>query len=90
MIVYVYEKLSDGLHRYNQGVELYNEGRRAKKNVVLLVYGGEDHGLRQKANQVDYHRRIMEWFGHYLKGEPAAPWITNGVSFLDKDKAAWR
>jgi hypothetical protein len=28
----------------------------------------------------------MEWFGHYLKGEPAAPWITSGVSFLDKDK----
>jgi hypothetical protein len=40
------------------GVELYNEGRRAKKNVVLLVYGSEDHGLRQKANQIDYHHRI--------------------------------
>jgi hypothetical protein len=30
----------------------------------------------------------MEWFGHYLKGEPAAPWIVNGVKFLDKGKAA--
>jgi dipeptidyl aminopeptidase/acylaminoacyl peptidase len=81
---------ADGTVFWHQGVELYNEGRRAKKNVVLLVYGGEDHGLRQKANQVDYHRRIMEWFGHYLKGEPAAPWITNGVSFLDKDKPTLR
>ena len=51
------------------------------------MYGGEDHGLRQKANQIDYHRRIMEWFGHYLKGEPAAPWIGTGVSFLAKEAA---
>lgn len=79
---------ADGTVFWHQGVELYNEARRAKKNVVLLVYGGEDHGLRQKANQVDYHHRIMEWFGHYLKGEPAAPWITDGVKFLDKGKAA--
>ncbi len=79
---------ADGTVFWHQGVELYNEARRAKKNVVLLVYGGEDHGLRQKANQVDYHQRIMQWFGHYLKGEPAAPWITDGVKFLDKGKAA--
>jgi dienelactone hydrolase len=77
---------SDGTVFWHQGVELYNAARRAKKDVVLLVYGGEDHGLRQKANQIDYHRRIMDWFGHYLKGEPAKPWITSGVSFLEKDK----
>jgi dienelactone hydrolase len=77
---------ADGTVFWHQGVELYNAARRAKKDVVLLVYGGEDHGLRQKANQVDYHRRIMDWFGHYLKGEPAKPWITTGVSFLDKEK----
>ena len=35
---------SDGTVFYHQGVELYNIARRAKKNVVLLVYGGEDHG----------------------------------------------
>jgi dienelactone hydrolase len=78
---------ADGTVFWHQGVELYNEARRARKNVVLLVYGGEDHGLRQKANQIDYHHRIMEWFGHYLKGEAAAPWITSGVSFLEKGKA---
>ena len=77
---------ADGTVFWHQGVELYNAARRAKKDVVLLVYGGEDHGLRQKANQVDYHRRIMAWFGHYLKGEPAEPWITSGVTFLDRDK----
>jgi dienelactone hydrolase len=77
---------SDGTVFYHQGVELYNIARRAKKNVVLLEYAGEDHGLRKKANQIDYQRRIFAWFGHYLKDEPAAPWITNGESFLDHER----
>jgi dienelactone hydrolase len=77
---------ADGTVFWHQGVELYNAARRAKKDVVLLVYGGEDHGLRQKANQLDYHHRILEWFGHYLKGDPAPPWITSGVRFLERDK----
>ena len=54
----------------------YNIARRAGKNVVVVAYAGEDHGLRKKPNQVDYHHRIQQWFDHYLKGEPAAPWIT--------------
>ena len=67
---------NDGTVFWHQGVELYNIARRARKDVVLLVYAGEDHGLRKKANQIDYQRRILEWFGHYLKGEPARRWIT--------------
>ncbi len=77
---------NDGTVFWHQAVELYNIARRAKKDVVMLVYGGEDHGLRKKANQVDYQRRIHEWFGHYLKDEPAAPWITKGWSFLEREQ----
>jgi dipeptidyl aminopeptidase/acylaminoacyl peptidase len=72
----------DGTVFYHQGVELYNIARRAGKNVVLIEYAGEDHGLRKKANQIDYQRRIFAWFGHYLKDEPAPAWITTGESFL--------
>jgi dipeptidyl aminopeptidase/acylaminoacyl peptidase len=79
---------ADGTVFWHQGVELYNDARRAKKDVVLLVYANEDHGLRQKADQIDYHRRIIEWFGHYLKGEPAPAWMTSGVPYLDKNKPA--
>ncbi|RPJ80105.1 MAG: S9 family peptidase, partial [Acidobacteria bacterium] len=61
----------DGTVAWHQGIELYNIARRAGKNVVMLAYIGEDHGLRQKANQMDYQKRILAWFGHYLKGEPA-------------------
>jgi len=54
--------------------------------VVLVAYAGEDHGLRKKPNQVDYHHRIQQWFDHYLKGEPAASWITDGLSVLDRER----
>jgi dienelactone hydrolase len=77
---------SDGTVFFHQGIELYNIARRAKKNVVLIEYAGEDHGLRKKANQIDYQRRIFAWFGHYLKDETAAAWISNGESFLDHER----
>ena len=76
---------ADGTVFWHQSVEMYNIARRAMKNVVFLVYNGEDHGLRQKKNQTDYQHRILAWFGHYLKGEPAERWITDGQSFLDRD-----
>jgi len=76
----------DGTVFWHQGIELYNIARRAKKNVVLLAYAGEDHGLRKKANQIDYHQRILQWFGHYLKNEPPQPWIVNGVSVLEREQ----
>ena len=78
----------DGVVDWDQGTEFYNFARRAGKQMVLLVYEGEDHGLREEANQKDYHRRILEWFGHYLKGDPAPSWITEGVSLeeLEEEK----
>ncbi len=76
---------SDGTVFWHQSVELYNIARRAKKNVVMLVYNGEDHGLRVKKNQIDYQHRIHAWFDHYLKGAPAPAWITEGVTALQRE-----
>jgi dipeptidyl aminopeptidase/acylaminoacyl peptidase len=76
---------ADGTVFWHQGVELFNIARRARKNVVLLQYNGEDHGLRQAKNQTDYQRRILQWFGYYLKGEEPPTWITRGESFLERD-----
>ena len=50
----------------------------------MLVYHGEDHGLRQEENQADYQRRIIEWFDHYLKGHEAAPWIDQEIPWLEQ------
>ena len=51
---------------------------------VMLMYPGEGHGLAKKENRIDYHRRINQWFDHYLKGNPPAKWITDGQSALDR------
>ena len=53
----------DGVVDFDQGTEFFNFARRAGKQMVLLVYEGEDHGFREEPNQKDYHRRILEWFG---------------------------
>ena len=76
----------DGAVEFNQGVEFYNAARRAAKDFVLLVYEGENHSLAQRPNQEDYHLRTLEWFAHYLKGEPAPEWITDGVPYLDQQE----
>ena len=52
----------------------------------MLVYPGADHGLREEKQQVDYHRRILEWFDHHLKGEKAAGWIKDGESWVERGK----
>jgi dipeptidyl aminopeptidase/acylaminoacyl peptidase len=76
----------DGVVFWHQGLELYNIARRAGKPVVLLQYGGENHPVRKRANQIDYHHRIIEWFDHYLKGAPAASWITDGERYIDRER----
>ena len=76
----------DGVVFWHQGLELYNIARRAGKPVVLLQYVGENHPVRKRANQIDYHYRILEWFDHYLKGTPAASWITDGERYIDRER----
>lgn len=73
----------DGAVDWHQGIELYNAARRADKPLVMLVYEGENHSLAKEPNQLDYHRRILQWFGHYLKGEPAPAWVTTGVRYRE-------
>jgi dipeptidyl aminopeptidase/acylaminoacyl peptidase len=77
---------ADGVVDFRQGLEFYNYARRAGKEVVLLVYPGADHGLREETQQVDYHRRILEWFDHHLRGGAPATWITEGETWVDREK----
>ncbi len=75
---------NDGAVEFNQGVEFYNAARRLGKDMVFLAYEGENHGLAEEPNQRDYQNRILEWFAHYLKGEPAPEWIENGLGYLEQ------
>ena len=74
----------DGEVFWHQSVELYNAARRAQKPVVFLQYPDEDHALDNFDNRRDYQRRILAWFGHYLKNETAPAWITTGTPFIKR------
>jgi dipeptidyl aminopeptidase/acylaminoacyl peptidase len=77
---------SDGNVNPFQSQEVYNFGRRLGKEVVYLVYEGENHNVARAESQRDYQQRQLQWFAHYLKGEPAADWITNGETYANRQR----
>jgi dipeptidyl aminopeptidase/acylaminoacyl peptidase len=70
---------------FQNGLGFYNALRYNGKTAYLLAYPNEGHGLRGMANRRDLTIRYFEFFDHYLKGSPAAAWMTEGVPFLKKD-----
>lgn len=74
----------DGAVDFNQGVELYNTMRCMQNPFVMLVYEGENHGLAREENQIDYATRAFEWHEHYLLGEEAPEWITDGLPYIER------
>ena len=70
---------------FSEGMNLYNALRYNGKNATLLAYTGEGHGLRGLANRKDLTIRYFQFFDHYLKGAPAPKWMSDGVSYLDKE-----
>ncbi|WP_423186859.1 prolyl oligopeptidase family serine peptidase [Alishewanella sp. d11] len=71
----------DGAVPWEQGIELYLAMRRLNKDVVMLHYEGEDHHLARFANKLDYSIKMLEFFNHYLKGEPAPAWWQQGQPY---------
>ena len=74
----------DGAVPWYQGIEMFTALRRLQKPVWLLNYNGEAHNLVQRQNRKDIQRRQLEFFDHFLKGKPAAPWIEHGVPAILK------
>jgi dipeptidyl aminopeptidase/acylaminoacyl peptidase len=74
----------DGAVPWYQGIELYLALRRLDKDCIFLQYRGEPHHLRKYPNKLDYSIKMKEYFDHYLKGEPAAGWITSGQAYRGK------
>jgi dipeptidyl aminopeptidase/acylaminoacyl peptidase len=69
----------DGAVDFNQGITYFNTLRQLGKDVILLEYQGENHGLARPANQRDYAGRMAEWFDYHLTGATPADWIIKGV-----------
>ncbi|HEX6966595.1 MAG TPA: prolyl oligopeptidase family serine peptidase [Gemmatimonadaceae bacterium] len=76
----------DGAVDFNQGITYFNTLRQLGKQVILLEYVGENHGLRNPVNQKDYAMRMREFFDHYLLGAPAPDWLTNGVPRIELEQ----
>lgn len=70
---------ADGSVPWYQGIEFFSALRRLGKKTWLLQYNGEDHGLQERRNRKDWSQRLSQFFGYYLKGEPPARWMTEGV-----------
>lgn len=60
--------LADDRVHPEQSIELYNALRlKGDVPVELVLYPREPHGLRERAHQLDYMRRINEWLDRYLQ-----------------------
>jgi hypothetical protein len=76
----------DQIVGYVQGMEWYNALRYNAKPVIFLSYPDEGHGLRKFENQYDFQTRLHQFFDHHLRDELPAPWMVNGVPYLDKER----
>ncbi|MBN2535193.1 MAG: S9 family peptidase [Spirochaetales bacterium] len=75
---------SDGAVDWHQGIEMFTTMRRMEKPYIMLVYDGENHSLAKKENQLDYARKVNEFFNHYLLGEKPGEWILKGRKYIDR------
>lgn len=69
---------------FMENLEFYNALRFYDKNVILLAYPGEGHGLRKLPNRKDLTIRMQQFFDHYLMDKPAPDWMIHGVPFIEK------
>ncbi len=78
--------VDDGIVPWAQGLEFYNALRFHGKPIIWLSYPGEGHGLGEHENRVDFQTRMRQFFDHHLKGAPAPEWMTNGRSYVQKER----
>lgn len=58
-----------------QSMEFHLALRRLGKPNILLAYPNGSHAMMRRADQEDLTIKIADWFGYYLKGEPAKDWM---------------
>lgn len=74
----------DGAVPWYQGIEYFSALRRLQKPVWMLVYNGAPHNLSRWPDRMDLDKRMMQFFDHYLKHEPAPVWMTKGIPAVKK------
>lgn len=69
-----------------QGIELFTAMRRLGKQVWMLNYNGEPHGIMERKNRKDYQERMLNFFEWQLMGGKPAKWLTDGVPAVMKGR----
>lgn len=77
---------ADGAVPWYQGIEMFTALRRLGKQVWMLNYNGEGHGLTVRKDKLDYQIRMQQFFDWILKGEKPTRWILEGVPYVEKGK----
>ena len=77
----------DGAVPWYQGIEYFVALRRLNKPVWMLNYNGQPHNEKRRSpNNKDLSKRMLQFFDHYLKEEPAPVWMTKGIPATEKGK----
>jgi len=71
---------------YTQGLEMFTALKRLNKQVWMINYNGEPHGVVQRKNRKDLAIRFEQFFGWLLKDEQPARWLTDGIPAIRKGK----
>lgn len=61
--------LADDRVHPEQSLELHQALKLNDVTTELVLYPREPHGLTERAHQLDFMYRVLDWFGRYLKGE---------------------
>lgn len=75
---------ADGHVPWYQGIEMYVAMRRLNKPTWMLNYNGEPHWPVKRQNRIDFQKRMMQFFDHYLKEAPMPSWMVRGVPATEK------
>ena len=69
---------------YSEGLNLFLALRRLQKPAWLLNYKGEGHFLYNRAAELDWNRRLQQFFDYYLKDTPMPRWMKEGISLKER------
>ena len=67
-----------------QGIEFFVGMRRLNKPAWLLNYNGEPHWPLKWPNRLDFNKRMLQFFNHYLQDQPMPHWMSRGVPVIKK------
>ncbi len=75
---------ADGHVPWYQGIEYFVAMKRLGKTCWLLNYTGEPHWPMKMPNRIDFQKRMLQFFNHYLKQEDMPKWMSEGVSAVEQ------